>query len=475
MYRFLATAMAVLPVLLIQYAQAQDGAEGKALYSQFCASCHGTDLTGGLGSNLADGEWTHADTRDAQAQIVRAGLPDLGMPSFGETLTAAQIDALLEFVHEAGDHPGSIAKPDARSLETLDYMIRAETFADGLDTPWAIDFVDRGTALITERPGRLRIVRDGKLEREPVAGTPEVLSEGQGGLLDVAVDPNYADNGWIYLSFSHALPKSGGKVLAMTKVVRGRLDGNRWTDEDVIFEAQHDQYLPTRHHYGSRIVFDGEGNLFFSIGERGSGDHAQDLSRPNGKIHRVRTDGSIPPDNPFVGTPGALPSIYAYGTRNAQGLVYDSDAKILWAVEHGPKGGDELNHIEAGKNYGWPVITYGINYNGTTITAERHREGMEQPVFYWRPSIAVSGVEQYHGDLFKRWEGKLIVGALAGEVVRLLQVEEGRVMHEETILEGEGRVREAVVGPDGAIYVVLNEPDEVWRLVPTKDRIADGL
>jgi glucose/arabinose dehydrogenase len=250
----------------------------------------------------------------------------------------------------------------------------------------------------------------------------------------------------------------------MTRIVRGRIKDHRWTDQQVIYEAPHETYSTTRYHYGCRIVFDREGHLYFSIGDRGAKQQAQDLERPNGKIHRINRDGSIPDDNPFVGQQDALPSIFAYGERNAQGLAIHPQTDDLWEVEHGPMGGDEVNLIEAGNNYGWPVITYGRNYNGTIITEKTHQEGMEQPILYWKPSIAVSGMDFYTGPEFPKWNNHLLISALKFEEVQLHRVYDHRIMHTETILKNAGRVREAVAGPDGAIYVVANQPGRILKL-----------
>ena len=449
-------------------ASAQDANPGRAVYTQFCATCHGEDLKGGNGSNLIDGEWAFGDERDEIVQTIKSGIPERGMPPFGQTLSDEQINHVVDYIDQvaSGADPFIIPAPD--SVSTLDYRFDVQVVARGLEIPWAIDFIDRNTALITERPGRLRIVRNGELQTQPVAGTPEVLHQGQGGLLDVAVDPDYATNGWIYLAYSHEIPAANGadRTGAMTRIVRGHIANNAWTDQEVLFEAPHETYRTTRHHYGSRIVFDDEGYLYFSIGDRGAGEQAQDLSLPNGKIYRIHRDGSVPFDNPFVGWEHALSAIYSFGHRNPQGLAVHPKTGDLWAVEHGPFGGDELNLVKAGRNYGWPVVTYGINYDRTVLTEERSRPGMEQPIYYWRPSIAVSGLAFYDKPPLPYWTNHALVSALRYKEVRIVQIEEGRVLHEEVVLKGAGRVREAVPGPDGAIYVVLNEPDMVVRMVP---------
>ncbi len=446
-----------------------DAEEGRVLYQQFCASCHGKDLTGGNAGGFLDDTWAVGKTREARRGVIHDGIANLGMPAFGDALTSDQITSLLDFIDAVRDgsmNPLAAASAPADTLETLDYTLLAETFVDGVDAPWAIAFLDDRTALVTEIGGALRVVKDGILAPEPVQGTPRVLAAGQGGLLDVTPDPDYASNGWIYLAYSHALDPAAERSPSMTRVVRGKLRGNVWMDEEVLFEAPHDTYRTTRHHYGTRLVFDPEGHLYFSIGDRGTGENAQDLSRPNGKIHRINRDGSIPTDNPFVNTPGALPSVFSYGHRNPQGLTVHPQTGAVWAVEHGPKGGDELNIVRKGANYGWPTITYGINYNGTIITDQRRAPGMEQPVVYWKPSIAVAGAEFYTGNAFPYWTNQLLVTALAFEEVRVLTLDGDRVLHQEIILKDAGRVREAVPGPDGAIYVVLNEPDRILRLSP---------
>jgi aldose sugar dehydrogenase len=434
----------------------------QALYAEYCASCHPVDARGP--SSLFDGVWRHGSDREQiEANIVH-GIEEAGMPAFGQGLSGTQVDQLIDYMHSMRE--GDVGQRRHRRGETLDYVLQIEHWIgeeEGLRIPWAIDFIDAETALVTERPGPVRVVKNGRLLPEPIANTPRVLHQGQGGMMDVAIDPEYGQNGWIYLGYTHAL-NDRSNAPAMTRIVRGRIVDHAWTDEEVLFEAGHDAYLPTRHHYGTRIVFDQEGYLYFAIGDRGRQDHAQDLALPNGKVHRIHRDGRIPEDNPFVGRSDVLPTIFSYGHRNPQGLAIDPDNGQLWALEHGPRGGDELNICLPGRNYGWPVITYGINYDGTIITTERRRPGMEQPVYYWNPSIAVCGLDFYQGTMFPYWNKHLIVSTLVYEEIRLLNIEGDRVMHEQIILKDMGRVREAVTGPDGAIYAVVNEPDEILRI-----------
>lgn len=446
------------------HTQAQDG---QALYQQNCASCHGADLNGGNAASLIDGVWQFGAENSYIYRNIKFGIPHLGMPSYEATLNDAEIGSILDYIRNSEKNVGAEKPALVNEYETMDYDLDVEVFAEGLEIPWAIDFLDKNTALITERPGRLRVVKNGKLLPEAVKNTPEVLHRGQGGLLDVAVDPNYDKNGWVYLAFSHVLRDDGaGRPGAMTKLVRGKINNNTWTDEQVIYEAPHETYRTTRHHYGCRIVFDPAGYLYFAIGERGYQDMAQDFTLPNGKVHRIYPDGKVPIDNPWYNEQGAIKTLYSLGNRNIQGMAVHPVTGEVWATEHGPMGGDELNLIEAGKNYGWPVITYGRNYNGTIITEQTHKEGMEQPIYYWKPSTAVCGLDFYRGDLFPKWKNKLMVGALKYEQVSLLDIEKDRVMHEEVIFKNQGRVRDVSTGPDGAIYIVLNNPGTVVRLVP---------
>lgn len=441
---------------------------GAALYQQYCATCHGADLKGGNSGSLVDGIWQFGAADSYKFRNVKFGITHLGMPSYGAVLKDDEIKAVLQYVSDSEKKSGAVKPAIVKEGETLDYKLDIEVFAEGLEIPWAIDFLDATTALITEKPGRLRVVTKGKLQPEPVKNIPKVLNEGQGGLMDVAVDPDYSQNGWIYLAFSHVLDKKAGEERpgAMTKIVRGKIENNTWTNEEVLFEAPHETYRTTRHHYGCRIVFDPQGHLYFAIGDRGAGSQAQDNSLPNGKVHRIQKDGKIPADNPFISDPKAMKSLYSLGNRNIQGMAIHPETGELWTTEHGPMGGDELNLIKPGKNYGWETITYGINYNGTIITEFTHKPGLEQPALYWRPSIAVCGLDFYRGDLFKKWKNKLLVGALKYEEVRLLDIEGDRVMHDEVILKGQGRVRDVQTGPDGAIYVVLNDPGTVLKLMP---------
>ncbi len=439
-------------------------------FTELCATCHGKDLKGEIAQSLLDGSWQFGSRRNDIMRSIKFGHPHHGMPSWGMVLEDEEIDTLVSYLLKEEQRLGLTKAPIPDMIETQDYNVEVEIVAQGLEIPWSMAFTGLGDALITEREGRLRIYQGGQLLPDTVVGIPKVRIGGQGGLFDVKVDPKYDQNGWVYLAFSHAAgaPDTKGNIPGMTKIVRGKITDHTWSNEQVLFEAPLESYRTSGAHFGGRIVFDPEGFLFFSIGDRGAGDHAQDLSKPNGKIHRIHRDGSIPRSNPFYNRAGAMRSIYSYGHRNPQGLAVHPVTGQIWNTEHGPLGGDEVNLILPGRNYGWPVISYGINYNGEVITELTRKEGMEQPVFYWKPSIAACGLDFYSGDLFPKWNNQLLAGALKFEEMQMLDIEKDRVMYCQTLLKNAGRVRSITVGPDGAIYVLLNNPGSILKLSPEK-------
>ena len=363
------------------------------------------------------------------------------------------------------------AQSDLRRTAHHDY--RVVSVAEGLEVPWSIAFLPGGDILVTERAGRLRVVRDGKLVTDPVPGIPEVLARGQGGLMEVLPHPDFANNRLIYLSYSK--PVGDGRR-GTTAVVRGTFENDRFTLVDEIFEAVSEG----GGHYGCRLAFDADGYLYLSVGDRQippRGDlaahPAQDISNHHGVIVRLHDDGSVPEDNPFVRRAGARTEIWSYGHRNPQGLAIHPETGAVWLTEHGPQGGDEVNVSTPGSNYGWPVIGYGVNYgSGSAIHDGTHKEGMEQPLHFWVPSIGVSGLAFYTGDKFPEWRGNLFAGGLAGRNIDRLTIEDGRVVERETILQGMGRVRDVRMGPDGYIYVALEdrggEPTPIVRLEPVR-------
>lgn len=344
--------------------------------------------------------------------------------------------------------------------------------AGGLDHPWSIAFLPGGDMLVTERPGRLRIIRDGKLLPDPVPGVPDVYVKSQAGLFDVVLHPDFANNQTIYLTYA-----SGTTGANATTVARARLEGDALLDVKVIFKAAPSK--DTAVHFGGRMVFLADGTFLLTLGDGFDyREEAQNLMSDLGKIVRLNDDGSIPQDNPFASRTDARPEIWTYGHRNVQAIVRDALTGHIYAHEHGPKGGDELNLIEPGKNYGWPVITYGLDYSGARISPYTEREGMEQPLVYWVPSIAPSGMTLYTGDKFPRWQGDLFVAALAGKQVRRVDLDDGRVAGEETLFaELDARIRDVREGPDGALYLLTesnkvmgyfdgDEPGAVLRVDP---------
>ncbi len=438
------------------------------VFDTLCSNCHGTTLAGGQGPSLVDAVWIHGETDADITRVIRDGVPTTPMASFRAALSDQQIRALVIYIREAQERArsGSLAAaPRAlpERIESERHRFRVETVADGLDTPWGLEFLPGGDLLVSERPGRLRVIRDGRL-LTPVAGVPAVWAQQDGGLMDIAVHPQFARNGWVYLAFSE--PGGDAVGASSTRIVRGRLRDGALVDQQTIFQPPSALYWKNNTHFGARLLFDDAGYLFFSIGDRGHMADAQDLGSPYGKLHRVHDDGRVPADNPFVGRAGAVPSIWSYGHRNQQGLALEPGNRALWATEHGPRGGDELNTVEKAKNYGWPVITYGMNDNGTPITDRTAQDGMEQPMVHWTPSIAVCAIAFYTGDRFPHWRHDLLVTALGGQQVRRLEIREGRVTHQEVLMRGYGRVRDVVVGPDGLVYLAMNDPGRIVRLVP---------
>lgn len=436
------------------------------IYKQRCASCHGQNLEGGNAQSMVDGVWQFGGDNGNIFRNIKFGISSVGMPDYQNALSDKQIRGVMKYMEEAQQRAGVEKSPIPEKLETRHYDVGIEKWiAAGLETPWALVFIDDETALLTERPGRLRMVVGGKLLPEPISGTPAVFARGQGGLLDVAIDPNYAENGWVYLSFAHSLDGTSDKEThVMTQVVRGKIREGNWVDNQVIYNAGKDAYSKTRYHYGSRFAFDRQGHLLFSIGDRGIADDAQDPHLPNGKIHRIRTDGSIPDDNPFADGANGHPSVFTYGNRNPQGLATHPGTGEIWETEHGPMGGDEVNLLKSGKNYGWPKASYGINYDGRPVADKLRLEGTVQPVLYWVPSIATCGAKFCVGEEFPRWQHNLLVGGLSHEELRRLVIADGRVIHQELILKNAGRVRAVACDPSGSVYVVLNSPDVVLKL-----------
>jgi glucose/arabinose dehydrogenase len=351
---------------------------------------------------------------------------------------------------------------EAQLLDTIqNYEYQLVT--KGIDIPWGMTWLDDKTILVSDRRGEFRIISDGMLVNERVSGLPKVLAEGQGGLLDVVVDPNYAHNNFIYFSYSGLEGEGEG---AHTSVMRAKLQNLELTEQTVIFEGAPN--TTKGQHYGSRLAFDKEGYLYISSGDRGNRDvNPQRLDRDAGKIHRINSDGSIPKDNPFVAQKGANPTIYSYGHRNPQGMAKHLITGDIWTHEHGPQGGDEINIIQKGANYGWPIISFGIDYNGSSFTDLTEKEGMQQPVWYWVPSIAPSGMTFVSGDIYPDWKGKIIVGSLKFAYLVALELDGNKVLSQEILFPGIGRVRNVVQGADGYIYVAT-DGSGIFKIVPSE-------
>jgi glucose/arabinose dehydrogenase len=460
-----------------------------ALWETHCIKCHGkAGQGGGAGTQTLLTDELFDQSHDRRFfDVIRDGHKDGGMPGFADAINNAQAWALVNYIRELQhkdlrDRGGSIwaAKDPVGSkviTQELTYTIK-DVPTPKLRTPWAVDFLPGGGMLITERGGRVRLVKDGT--GEPLEGVPGVRARGQGGMMEVAVHPDYERNGWIYLGYSHGLENETSKNgrLGMTKVVRGKIKDNSWIEQDTIFEAREEHYQPTDLHFGIRLTFTppiegdakGRRHLYFGIGERGREEFAQDLRRPNGKVYRVWDDGTVPADNPFAGKEGVYEQIWSYGHRNPQGLMFDLEGN-LWDTEHGPRGGDELNLIQMGRNYGWNVVSFGINYSGTPYKtpwlldeSAAATANIAMPQMRWMPSVGVCGLDVVRGPKFAKWKGNLLAGGLAGQSVDRIIVKEGAFVKREEILHGIGRVRDVAVSPSGDIYVVLNDPDKVVML-----------
>lgn len=349
-------------------------------------------------------------------------------------------------------------EPPIASEEASFYI---DTVHTGLENPWGMTWLSDGLLLVTERAGEVLVFKNDQYTGEKLADFPATYQNGQSGLLDIQRHPNYADNGWVYVTY--AKPAEGG---GSTTLIRFQLNGNHITNLEELYQT--DPVTSSGAHFGSRIIFDGNGYVYFSTGDRGTKENAQELANDMGKIHRLHDDGRIPQDNPFVNNPNAKHSIWSFGHRNVQGMAYDRANDVVYATEHGPRGGDELNIVEKGRNYGWPVITYGINYDGSIISDLTQKHAMEQPIHYWVPSIATCGLLFYTGDQYPGWKNNLFVGALAGMHLARVEVSGGKYRHEEKLLQDIGRVRQVAQSPDGYIYILTEGPGLLLKLIPAK-------
>jgi len=439
----------------------QDQQTAPANYQRYCAGCHGANL-----EKFAAMAWMEEEGTSSAFRSIKFGIENIGMPSFQKAFTDAEVEALAVYVKKGIPEDKSTLKPALTSAGVSESEVQkfvVDTVVSGLNVPWGLAFLPNGDMLISERSGTLHIFSRGKLSG-PVEGLPPIMAIGQGGLLDICLHPDYENNGWIYFSYS-ALNTESKKPIGNTAIMRARLKGIKLADQQVIYKGEPE--TDRNYHFGCKIAFDNKGHIFFGNGDRGQHfDFPQKLDNHNGKIHRINDDGTIPADNPFVHVPGAMPSIYSYGHRNPQGNCVHPVTGEVWETEHGPRGGDEINLIKPGLNYGWPVISYGINYDGTILTDQTEKAGLEQPVHYWTPSIAPCGMTFVTGDRYPGWKNNLLVGSLRFQYLERVVLHESSVIHHEKLLEGIGRVRNVVVSPDGVVYVAIETPGKILRLVP---------
>jgi glucose/arabinose dehydrogenase len=456
------------------------------IYNMTCAGCHGTTAQAGpKGPSLFSNAFLDSHT---DAQIVQAltdGLPNTPNHSFKTLYFPDEIGQMPALLRIRGGivnrKVGAVPDITGKVFNSQKATFKVETLVKGLNQPWGLAFLPDGRLIFTERSGQLRFMDKNGNASAPVKGTPTVFERQDGGMLDVAVHPDFAKNGWIYLSYTTVAPgyqvQPGDETApnmappTMTWIVRGKVNANNeWVEQQILFNPPADSYRNSADHYGSRFLFDGKGHFFWSMGERHDFQMSQNLASPLGKIHRLNDDGSIPADNPFVHTPGALGSIWSYGHRNPEGLTFDPATGIFWETEHGPTGGDEVNIIEPGKDYGWGVATMGIEPG----IGRLHATGMTDPITFYNPSIGPSGIAFYTGDKFPAWKGNLFITGMVGEKLIRMEIKGRQIVSQEAVISDYGRVRAVKTGPDGLIYVLLQNMNgdpkggSIIRLVPAK-------
>ena len=429
----------------------------RELYLQFCASCHGQNL-----ERFAARQWVYGSSLKEVSSTIKNGRPAIGMPGYSKAMDDDQIAAMAAYmIREVAKVPAIVPSSfnDNDTIKSVNFsFILKEVVGKNLNIPWGLAFLPNGDMLVTEKAGQLYLVSKGKMTR--IEGLPPFTVRGQGGLMEVVLHPNFSTNHLIYISYVDG--ESPEEV--NTSVAKAELSNGRLLHFKRIFHAMPETNSGVQ--FGGRMFFDKSGYLFISVGDRGPKEDAQKLTNYNGKMHRIFDDGRIPADNPFVKTPHAISSIWCYGIRNAEGLYYDKKTDMIWENEHGPKGGDELNIIRKGKNYGWPVITFGIDYDGTIITTDTARTGMEQPIYYWIPSIAPSSLTRVTGSLYKGWEGDFLSGSLSFQYLDRLIMKGNKVVGREKLLQKIGRVRNIIQGPDGYLYIAVEKSGKIYKLVP---------
>jgi aldose sugar dehydrogenase len=451
-----------------------------------CSGCHGaTAQPGPSASSLLSNDFLNSRT---DAQIVQAladGLPNTPNHKFTTLLFPDEMAQMPAYLRIRGGivnrKSGPVPDISGKDFTTQKASFKVETLVRGLNQPWGLAFLPDGRAIFTERSGELRFMDKNGAISEPVKGTPAVFERQDAGMLDVQLHPDYAKNGWIYLSYTtvpagyqvqpEELKAPNMSAPTMTYIVRGKVNANNeWVDQQILFNPPPDSYRVSADHYGSRFLFDRKGHFFWSMGERHDMQMSQNLASPLGKIHRLNDDGSIPKDNPFIHTPGALGSIWTYGHRNPEGLTFDPATGLFWETEHGPTGGDEVNIIEPGKDYGWGVATMGLEPG----IGRLHATGMTDPITFYNPSIGPAGITFYTGDRYPGWKGNLFITGMVGEKLIRMEIKGRQIASQETLIQGYGRIRDVVQGPDGLLYLLLQNMNgdpkggSIVRLVPTK-------
>jgi glucose/arabinose dehydrogenase/cytochrome c5 len=442
------------------------------IFAANCASCHGADMNGARAPSLVRADFLASTNDETIRKVIADGEPDQGMPAFKGTLSDTDIGQLIAYIRNQSGRfatrPAYVPEIDGQVIKSQKLTFRITVLASGLDTPWGETFLPDGRMLVTERAGRIRILDHGKLLPEAVKNTPVPWVRQDGGYFDIAVGPNYAKDRWVYLAYSELAPGAVAPPLpppgqrqttplppSMTRIVRGHINAkNEWVGQQDVYRVATSLYTPSIIHYGMRMLFDNKGHLFFTQGERGDHDNAQKLNTPLGKIHRINTDLSVPKDNPFVNIPDAVPTIWSYGNRNPEGLAYDPVTGLLWESEHGPTGGDEINVIDKGHNYGWGVITMGQE-PGLTL---QNAPGMEPPITYYSPSIGPSALRFYTGDKYPGWKNNMFMGGLTGQKIVRYEIQGRKIVSQEVLFAQFGRVRDILQGPDGLFYVLLQSP-----------------
>jgi glucose/arabinose dehydrogenase/mono/diheme cytochrome c family protein len=456
------------------------------IFTTTCSGCHGiTAQPGAKGPSLFSNDFLDSHTDAQIVQAITDGMPGTAMPSFKTLFFPDEMAQMPAYLRIRGGivnrKVGAVPDITGKVIHSQKATFKVETLVKGLDQPWGFAFLPDGRLIFTERAGRLRFMDKKGNISEPVKGTPSVFVRQDGGLLDVQLHPDFAKNGWIYLSYSTVppgtTPEPGSENApnlappTMTYIVRGKVNANNeWVDQQILFQPPPDSYRNSADHYGSRFLFDGKGHFFWSMGERHDFQMSQNLASPLGKIHRLNDDGTIPADNPFVHTPGALGSIWSYGHRNPEGLTFDPATGIFWETEHGPTGGDEVNIIESGKDYGWGVATMGLEPGVNHL----HATGMTDPIAFYNPSIGPSGIAFYTGDKFPGWKGNLFITAMVGQKLIRMEIKDRQIVSQEAVFQDYGRVRAVTTGPDGLVYVLLQNMNgdpkggSIIRLVPAK-------